>query len=973
MRFSLSSILKVIYSLKRNIEHTINLETEEVNQIISSGYFDRENLLQFLLGLDEPLLTQETYKHYVAEEKTRWIKFVTHFPERAEHYADLTRLASIHKDDMNRDSFLELAASNLLGYGYHKDMYLDGLLQSIEICGKMGSQKVVDWIRRIVPIVENVTEYTDGDETHYFPRSLAEILAKLDPSMLYKYYYQKARDEELFLAQDVFKYVLRCLDFKNREDIALATTALDKESFEELKSISGNNAGGKEALEIIEDYLGHIEYPKEETSTYDSHLEKEKIDYSKVKPHQLEKHLESFDTRWSERDFLVPWARHWLSQEQIGKEAIYQVLTKIAERDGLYNAESDLLDFLYPLAYEFDNKKAFEHLCWAQANDNGWERYWTHKYKAEQRWDFIKKYYPERHMEFFEKSILYSGTWAGRGGKYSIPIPRGIEFLALFSRLKEIEEITESSIRFAESLMADLELPICRWIDMCDVDELDILLQRLVWPSPIVRERAATGVASLISSSQNREGVFERLLSWISNQRLESIVATGLLPLLKAAEKRDGTVDYLDTDRVAKAVPITSVVIERLLEGLARLLEKPIDFVDRSATIDIVSESYTPKAFFNKYIKSFLAPIYLQRAETIERNTLRGFVRQWAYTSDEIIKDIGLIENREVLDFMGSVRSTTMPGMSTILSEVYRSAFLRTLQYFHDCSLVPDEYYLEYAYATLPVELSYWKVKPSRMPKWWPKMQNTGRNDEEASLYTVNVETEINRIVNLQGDFTILGLDGIVKPKEGWANEVLDTRVILVAFGYKIVGPNIPEASTVASEILYSPYVKITPTSISPFSFLESSSDHIIIGDFPVQVADMIVHPLVVRNHDLVIALWQWFRDYCTPFGLWYGLADKLNIQIAGDSWSYVENGSTVAISSNWLEGLKERHDKDMGIASGSYIEADPIFVKSYLNGHGLRLGYVLKSTHRYREYSYQEAKSFDQYRLIGVSRIITL
>lgn len=331
------------------------------------------------------------------------------------------------------------------------------------------------------------------------------------------------------------------------------------------------------------------------------------------------------------------------------------------------------------------------------------------------------------------------------------------------------------------------------------------------------------------------------------------------------------------------------------------------------------------------------------------------------------------VEKRDLLDFMGGFHSPVLYGMSTMLSEVYRSAFIRVLQYFHDCNLIPNDIYLEYAYATLPVELSCWKVKPGRMPKWWPKLQNNTRNGERTSLYAINFETEIDRIVNSPRDLTILGLDGIVEPREGSANGVLDTRVTVVAFGYKVVGPNIPEASEVADEILYLPYVLMRPTTNTPFNFLESYSDHITIGDFPVQVADMIICPLVVRNQDLVIDLWQWFRHYYLPFGLWYGLAAKLDIQIMGNSWNYVRNGHTVAISSNWLEGLKERHDKDMGIASGSYIEADSSFVRSYLNGNGLRLRYVLKSTFKYREYSYQEAKSIDQYRLIGISKIITL
>ena len=45
--------------------------------------------------------------------------------------------------------------------------------------------------------------------------------------------------------------------------------------------------------------------------------------------------------------------------------------------------------------------------------------------------------------------------------------------------------------------------------------------------------------------------------------------------------------------------------------------------------------------------------------------------------------------------------------------------------------------------------------------------------------------------------------------------------------------------------------------------------------------------------------------------------------------------------------------------------------MESYLNTNGLSLGYVAKTTYKYREYGYEEAKSLDDYRLIGISRLI--
>jgi len=940
--------------------------------IIATPYFDQNDFLEFLLSLETPLLSNDAYERFIADEKAKWSKRVTYFQERAGHYADLANLASIHKDCPTREAFLQLSAANLLGYGYRKDMYLDGVLQSIEICNKNGLMGRIDWVERLAPIVENVTEYTDGAGTGYFPMHLAGVLSNVASGLLYKYYYQKAQDEDLFLAQDIFKYVIRSLKFDKPEDIALATTALDDDSYGELSSLSTKHEGAAQALNIMEDYFGHREVLEQKENTDSLHSRQSTTDFSMIMPHKLERHIESFTTRWDERDFIVPWSKFWLEKGGNDKKDAYQALTRFIERDGISNVEAELLDTLYPLTYEYDDSKAFEYLCWAQANDSGWESYWTDSRKAEKRWDFVREHFTERHMEFFANSIFYSGNRFGRGSKYSVPIPRGIEFLALFNKTREIEEITEASIQFAESMMADMELPASRWLNLQDIDEVDIILQRLIWPSALVRERAATALAGLIKSASNKEHILEKLMIWINGQELESIIAIGLLALLKAAEEGSDELKYVNTEKLANVIPLSSVVIDKAFEELTRLLGRKNDFNVGSQALNPTPVGYTISDFFNKYISNFLAPIYRDRGKTIEKKTLRAFTRQWAFTAEEMMKVTGLRENRTALDFMKGYQTPNLVGMSTMLSELYRSAFLRVLRHFREQGLIPEYIYLEYSYSTLPVELSYWKVKPSRIPEWWPKLKiGQNKSDGKSGLRVLSFERGIEQIVNHRDETKILGLDGTVEPAEGWIAGILDTSVTLVGFGYKVIGPELPEAKDVANAFLYAHSVVLDPTALSPFNFLESNRDQFDIGDSPIQVSDLIIYPLIARNHDLVISLWQWFRDYSIPFGLFGELKDDLGIELEDRKWKYVKNGHAVARSCTWLEGLRERYDKELGIPSGNYIEAEASFIEQYLSKNQLRLGYVLKTAYKHKEYSYEEAKSFDTYRLIGVSPLI--
>ena len=137
----------------------------------------------------------------------------------------------------------------------------------------------------------------------------------------------------------------------------------------------------------------------------------------------------------------------------------------------------------------------------------------------------------------------------------------------------------------------------------------------------------------------------------------------------------------------------------------------------------------------------------------------------------------------------------------------------------------------------------------------------------------------------------------------------------------------------------------------------------------PIELGDLIFYPLLTTPSDLVIGLWQWFRDYHPFFVLHPKLVEGFQIQLENRRWSYVKDGNRVASSQDWLEGLKER--SDLEIPHGTYIEVDSSFLNSYLEGEGLRLGYVSKTTHKYRKYTSDKGQLIEDYRLVGVSKII--
>jgi hypothetical protein len=972
LQYSLTSILRFLLNIRSYVERHVELTEDEHSCILACKYYNRSQFLDFLIAHKKPLFTKTAYESFMFREISIWANAINGFPERSEHYADLGKLANIHDDVGQRDKLLRLAVDNLLGYGYHKDLFLHLVLEAIEACHKTGSTKAVTWIRRLAPAIENVTEYTDGDETNYIPQHLAESLAIISPDDLYKYYYQNADDERLFLAEESFTSVIRSLKFEQDVDGALATTALDQKSLDALKSAAPTNSKAKRALDTINAYLGERGSLAESDEPSERRI-REAVDYSTVKPQGLKAHLASIKTEYDRDRYLASWLDYWLSADDVEKHVLYDICISLILKDGFHNADGRMLDTIYLLAHEHDEEeKAFEILCWAQANYGGWDRFYTDKKHAIRRWEFVSKHYPKRYMEFFEKSIFYSGMQYGRGGSYFVPVPRAVEFFALFNNLSIMEEVTESAVASIESLMADLELPASKWLSVPHVDQFDILLQRLFWPSPLVRERAACAIAELLNYGEVRQRLFDRYLTFLRDQKLESLIAVTLLPLIKALEKKDGLSTYVDLSAVLSAIPFSSIVIEILVYEISYLLNHEIEFKPDRRPALIPPADYEPHKFFTKHIRGFLAPAYSERSNKIGDTTGVDFSRYWAFNSQKIANELAIEEQvGDAMNFLG-YRPPRMLGMSTKLSEVYRSAFLRTIQHFFNNDLLQIDMYHRYALATLPVELSFWKIRANRAPAWWPKVKHeTGKESYTKEIVKFAFPyDEVEALVRRNGKTTILGINGTAEPQKRWREGVPDTSIDLAGFAYKINGPNIPGAETIARKILDETYLFTVARMLRrPFNVLECPYQYLPSQSEPVAIDDMIVYPLIAPIRHSAISLWQWFRGNHPHMLLFRPASDQNVMRLEDSRLGYYKEGNLVAYSQDWTEGIKDR--TDLEAPHGTFIEIDTSYLNEYLSEIGFRLGYVMRTTHKIRKYSGDEEQSIEDCRLIGVGRII--
>ena len=208
LRDALGDIMRDVISFKNYLKDDCIINISD-NTVITNkpSLFSKIDLIDLVLEDNKPLLSIDLYGQIRDEKLTELTGTVNYFPERAKDYSNLSKLARIHGEQELSKRLLKEAADNLLGYGYHKDTYLFDVLEAIEFCGQSGinKDKINGWVTRIIPLIHNVGEYTDGDETHGLPYELADLLAKEDPGLLRKYYYWSADKEEFYATEDLFQ------------------------------------------------------------------------------------------------------------------------------------------------------------------------------------------------------------------------------------------------------------------------------------------------------------------------------------------------------------------------------------------------------------------------------------------------------------------------------------------------------------------------------------------------------------------------------------------------------------------------------------------------------------------------------------------------------------------------------------------------------------------------------------------------
>lgn len=928
LRTSFENIASLVFKIDLDLNHSFKLELKKIKSIVGNKRFGSRRLLDSVTRINSSVLSDKSYKYLLNDVRKGLDTDLETFPDRTAIYVKLARLSQIQNDQNVNAEIVKLAARNLMGYGYHKDMYLSSTMDCIQASIDVGVERsiVEDWAYRVSPIAQNVSDFTDGDETRYFPTFLAELLANINMELAYSYYLFQQDAESYYDAQSIFAKYIPKLDTSDPIERALLTTVTDKDGQAALIEFANEDVGAKQILAQIEGYYGGLNPHNERSNTSDN-IKDPVYDFSILSPGNLKESLVPGDNPWDSENYLSGWIKYWKDIEE--KETYLSL--KRAYGDKLIKLRR-LLDQIYELAYKYDNRDyAFRLLCEAHIENYGWSPYSTEFDKAKRRWQFLKDHFLNRYEEFLEITL---NDYRSEG--FSMPIPRVVQFFAFIGDEKTVRDITESAVQFAESLMADINLPNKEWMYKKS-SSTTVLLERLKNPSPFTRERAVSALAELVAK-RDQEELLVKLIDWISDQLLETYALVGLLTI-----ERSSTIYGLGQHkklliRELSKIKVRSVVIEEVMKKIATQegIKLPIalDVDDYQPP----PEDFEVSNFFTKYIVGFLPPAHLDRAKRIEELTWIPFTSFWSFSAQQLLTSLKSREELNNVNYFATPTTDESHLMSASfkLSEVYRTSYLRTLQYFYDQGWMPRDFYLDYCLSTMPIDLSYWSIVPGRIPSWWPEYTNT----EELKT---NHKRILQSAIDSSEDTKPLFITGALRPSS-WSDGSEPSGVQIVAFGYKSIDVNKINEEVLAKEILKKvPLLFQFPDSLKKFEALESHLISLSESEYE-KIGETLVQNLVGHAHPLSVPVWQWYREV-------HGSLLPLDAVTNGLSRSYVPHGfdhkngkKIIGSYREWSQGINERLDpKALPPFGLSYVISEE-FLTNYLRKSGLKLGYAYKT-----------------------------
>lgn len=457
-------LLPIAAALGRNPE----IRKVELKNIFSTQYCDCWTWLDLFVPLRRSWVNRETLEWVGPELDSKVRSSIDLFSERALNYSRLAALYSLHGKNEESKMYVVEAAKNLLTYGDHKDVLLFSVLDTLKFCYDANIAETRKWLIKVIPAILWVREFTDGDETRHLPNELGHFLGKYEPELLPSYHAWLLKQEEFHYATSLIHSFLRNADLNDPINQAIAKTAIDEESLLALcERAKTNNQAAEIVLSSIAQLLGEnaIKRAKNKKSEEELkkstslHLPKENLpNPERFPPEKFKDYITTVNSLGYFPNCVEKWIAHWINTPQ--KQMAYQSIKKAIEKGTrLYEYDS-----FFDLALSVVGKdQAYPWLVKALIERYGWNPYWTSREISVNRWQTIKRHYPDRWFDFIRDTLepMFKEPWKYMSTNMFV---RLVEYCFYMEKPELAKNVSRQAVASTLELISPLTLPIPEWL-----------------------------------------------------------------------------------------------------------------------------------------------------------------------------------------------------------------------------------------------------------------------------------------------------------------------------------------------------------------------------------------------------------------------------------------------------------------------------------------------------------------------------
>ncbi|MGN6210488.1 NACHT domain-containing protein [Asticcacaulis sp.] len=393
-------------------------------------------------------------------------KYVKQFSDRTDLCVKLSQFAAQHGLHVAVADFLGQAIGGILGYGWRKDMFASEVLTSLEYLHDLDVFDIVKVLVSLAPIFDQITEYTDGDETDHIKTDFYSLLARVDverASLAYGYLINK---EEWRYADSLLLDLARWLPAGPRRAHLLQTFIQPTEFNWLEKNAQEGDLEANEALKSVMLYCGRTAQDEERehvSSKERGVVTSPSLAITAYGPHELKSFLDAVAALpWEARRGLVEnWFEHWTSVGQAAE--VLASLYEVAVSEEKHPDLSALYDRAFEIAVTYQGRSAgYKWLVLAHRHNYGWQLFMSRGETATDRLDLVAKYYKKRWRDFIKDTARLTRI-RHEGASFALGQSRLVYFLI---KVGQVEDAVACTMALVETLRAETAvqpLPKLEW------------------------------------------------------------------------------------------------------------------------------------------------------------------------------------------------------------------------------------------------------------------------------------------------------------------------------------------------------------------------------------------------------------------------------------------------------------------------------------------------------------------------------